>query len=151
MPTDPIQQLLAYKIQLLTTIANTSMLWWVSAVVFCASVLGAIWSRRSEAEAILRLKPMGFLLYFFFSSIVLYGLLVTIMVALQYRDIRFLLQKLGDPVSSFDVEYLWILIGMPIGTSSFVIFLAVWHFFWQSMKRTLTSEIVPKLVPNKVG
>ena len=40
MNDDTLPTLLTAKLNLLNTMANTSMLWWVSAVVFCATILG---------------------------------------------------------------------------------------------------------------
>ena len=79
---------------------------------------------------------MAFLLYFFFVSIVLYGVLVTIVTASGFFDVRVLLSEIGAPASLFDAEYFWILVGMPIGTSSFFLFLVVWHFLWRHLTRS---------------
>ncbi|WNZ23606.1 hypothetical protein HJG54_12595 [Leptolyngbya sp. NK1-12] len=130
--------LLEKKIELLSTIANTSMLWWVSAVVFCASLLGTIWARKTEVKSLPFRKSLGFLLYFFFTSIVLYGALVTVVTALEFRNVKFFLRELNAPSNLFDADYIWSLVGMPIGTSSFILFLLVWHFLWQSVQRNRT-------------
>lgn len=122
-----IMDLIDKKIALLTTIASTSMLWWVSATVFCATILGGIWRYREHIESAPFKRSLGFLLYFFFGSVVLYGLLVTVMTLIEFLDVRMLLSMIGAPANLFDAEFLWILLGVPVGTSSFVIFFLVWH------------------------
>ena len=135
MQENIIQVILEKKLELLTTIANTSMLWWVSSVVFCAGLLGTIWSRKAEIRVLPFRKSLGFLLYFFFASIVIYGLLVFIVVAVEFHDVRLLLEQLNAPIGLYNAEFMWILIGMLIGTSSFLIFFVVWHLLWYSIRR----------------
>jgi hypothetical protein len=127
-----IMDLINKKIALLTTIASTSMLWWVSATVFCATILGGIWRYREHIESAPFKNSLGFLPYFFFGSVVLYGLLVTGITLFGFLDVRALLSELGAPANLFDAEFLWIIVGMPVGTSSFVLFLLVWHHMWKS-------------------
>jgi hypothetical protein len=124
--------LIERKIGLLTTIASTSMLWWVPATVFCATTLGGIWRYKDMIQSAPFKRSLGFLLYFFFGSVVLYGFLVSWMTLLEFLDVRALLETLGAPPNLFDAEFFWILLGMPVGTSSFVIFFLVWHHMWKS-------------------
>jgi hypothetical protein len=135
MDTSVIIDLIDKKIALLTTIANTSMLWWVSATVLCATLLAGIWRHKELLSNVPSRGLIGGVLYFFFSSIVLYGILVTVMTAFELRDVRLLLGQLGARENLFDPEFLWILLGMPVGTSSFVLFLFVWHVFWRALGR----------------
>jgi hypothetical protein len=127
-----IMALIDKKLALLTAIASTSMLWWVSSTVFCATLLGGIWRYKDMVQTVPYKKWLAFLLYFFFGSVVLYGFLVTVMTLLEFLDVRMLLTMIGAPANLFDAEFLWILIGVPIGTSSFVIFLLVWHHMWRT-------------------
>ena len=126
------QALLVKKIDALNTIANTSTLWWVSAVVFCATLLGVIWTKKDEVRKLPFRTALGSLLYVFFASIVAYGTLVTGIVLKQYLDVRYLLGQMTVPLHMFDAEYIWALVGIPIGTSSFVIFLIVWRKLWKT-------------------
>ena len=135
MDINTLITLLEKKIALLETIASTSMLWWVSATVLCVTLLAGIWRYQDLVKPAPFRRSMGFLLYFFFTSIVLYGVLVTVVTASGLHEVRLLLSQLGAPSSLFDAEYLWILIGMPIGTSSFLFFLLVWHVLWRSLTR----------------
>jgi|LakMenE18May11ns_1017448.scaffolds.fasta_scaffold9874352_2 hypothetical protein len=135
MQSTTAELLLGKKIELLSTIANTSMLWWVSSVVFCASLLGTIWAQKTEIKSLPFRKSLSFLLYSFFTSIVLYGVLVTVITALEFRNIKFLLKELNVPSNLFDANYMWLLVGMPIGTSSFILVLVVWNFLWRSVQR----------------
>ncbi|NIS81844.1 MAG: hypothetical protein GTO14_16910 [Anaerolineales bacterium] len=135
MDIDTLIALLDKKTSLLETIASTSMLWWVSATVLCVTILAGIYRYQDIVKNAPFRRSMGFLLYFFFSSIVLYGVLVTIITAYELQDVRLLLTRLGAPPDMFDPEYFWILIGMPIGTSSFLILLLVCHVMWRSIIR----------------
>ncbi len=135
MDTDTLIALLEKKISLLEIIASKSMLWWVSATVLCVTILAGIYRYQDNIKQAPFRGYMGFPLYFFFSSIVLYGILVTVSTALELQDVRLLLTRLGALSDLFDPEYFWILIGMPIGTGSFLVFLLVWHIMWRSIMR----------------
>jgi hypothetical protein len=69
MDTSVIMDLIDKKIALLTTIANTSMLWWVSATVLCATLLAGIWRHQELLSNVPSRRLIGGVLYFFFSSI----------------------------------------------------------------------------------
>jgi hypothetical protein len=141
-----VMELIDKKIAVLTTIATTSMLWWVSATVFCATLLGGIWRYKDQVQTAPFRKHLGFLLYFFYGSVVLYGFVVTAMTLIEFLDVRMLLSMIGAPASLFDAEFLWILLGMPIGTSSFVIFLLVWHHMWRSFGTEARAEALPPVL-----
>ena len=144
MESEVVLALLDKKIQLLNTIANTSMLWWVSATVFCATLLGGIWRFHDQIESAPFKRPLGFLLYFFFISVVLYGCLVTIVTAFELRDVQRLLASLGVNRSLFNTEFLWILIGLPVGTSSFIVMLLVWHGIWRSLGAPASASTISR-------
>jgi hypothetical protein len=141
MESEIVLALIDKKIQLLNAIANTSMLWWVSATVFCATLLGGIWRFHDQIESAPFRRPLGYLLYFFLISVVLYGCLVTVVTAFEWRDVQRLLDSLGANRSLFNTEFAWILIGVPVGTSSFVIILLVWHGMWRSMNRPAAASV----------
>lgn len=148
---DPItaQVLISRKLEFLRTVADTSMQWWVSSVLFCASVLGAMWSRRIEVMVMPYKRQVGFLLTFFFGSIVLYGALVTAITLLDWFSARQLLDVLRAPEDLFNSEFLWILLGVPVGTSSFVLFLVVFRMIWRFIVQEERSQFISPTLPSK--
>jgi hypothetical protein len=42
-----------------------------------------------------------------------------------------------------NTEFLWLLIGLPVGTSSFVFMLLVWHGIWRSLGKPDTAPVLP--------
>ena len=51
MDSDLLTTLLQKKLDFVTTLANIGMTWWVSSVVFCGSILAAVWVYRKEVAS----------------------------------------------------------------------------------------------------
>ena len=59
--------LLEQKIASLNTVANVSMTWWVSSIVFCGAIFAAVWLYRGDLFESGIMKSLGRVLLIFFS------------------------------------------------------------------------------------
>jgi len=124
---ETLRFLIEQKLSSMNTAGNVCMTWWVSSVVFCGSILAAVWLQRSELA-----KAGGFLLgglslvlTVFFAGTVLFGV-----VAIKYlkkfrRDICKLTKGLNRG-RVFQTEVTYFIGAMEIGTWSFALVFVAW-------------------------
>lgn len=126
--------LLQHKLDMLDTTANTSMLWWVSSVVFCGYALSASWYYRDEFVKVPRMKLLFLFMTFFFISIVAYGCYICYGIWALYNETSYLVTKLGVRENLL-FEFKGTLSAVAIGTTSFVVVLILWILFWNHMRK----------------
>ena len=137
---DAILQILLQKnLDFLATLVNACMTWWVSAVVFCGSLIAGIWLKQ---DSIRKMGSWCFHWFFFVSnvfvaSVVCFGFWVVLTssrLESEHNQIIGLL-KAG---TGLHVEFAVLRVGMILGTSSFVLILftiiGLWIYF--SLDRT---------------
>lgn len=114
--------LLEQKISSMNTAGTVCMTWWVSSVVFCGSILAAIWLKKSEiATSRFLLFGLSFVLTIFFIGVVLFGI-----AAIQYlKRLTVDLSKLAYG-NVFLTEVTYFIWAMKIGTWSFGLILSAW-------------------------
>lgn len=127
---DETRFLLGQKLAYANTLASVCMTWWVSSIVFCGSILAAVWLYRNELINSGMIHLLGVLLSLFFAGIVIFGAQIT----WNY------LPKLGKDLSSlpkksngddfFSTEFSTFKWSMVIGTISFLFILGVWIILW---------------------
>jgi len=127
---EALRFLVGQKISSLNTAGNVCMTWWVSSVVFCGTILAAIWLQRKElAESRFIIWLLFAVLTLFFAGIVSFGIVVISHLKKFREDVLTLttgLQQGG--LFRTDLEFFkW---GMIIGTSSFALILLAWIIFW---------------------
>lgn len=125
--------LLEQKLQLLNTIANVGMLWWVSSVVFCGSILGAIWINRHEVAGAPFFGWLSVLLGVFFFSIVLFGVCMIIATGAIRYEVESIIEAVDLAKHSRHVGFLTVQIGYAIGTTSFLIVTIIWALLWKTI------------------
>lgn len=129
--------LLDKKIEFLNTYAEVSMLWWVSSVVFCAAIIGAVWRFRDDltkVESRFALHFFALTVAVFFASIVIYGIFTVSFSRTLRAEVVSILDELGvAPYRIFEYKAFGILGG--IGTTSFVLVLVIWLGLWRWLAR----------------
>lgn len=119
--------LIEQKMSSLHTAGSVCMTWWVSSVVFCGSILAAVWLQKSDLvkAGVFILVGLSLVLTVFFASIVLFGI-----VAIKYlwkfcRDMRKLTKRLNYG-GSFETEITYFIRAMKLGTWSFALVFVAW-------------------------
>lgn len=131
--------LLGQKLIYLNTIAKVCMSWWVSSIVFCGTILAAVWLRRDELVNSLVFIPLGIAIASFFASFIYFGITAIQHLSIFKTEISELLEKLkfadSEPVSTniFDMEIGSIRRGIEIGIGTFILILIVWIALFLSL------------------
>lgn len=131
MSSEP-NTLILEKLEFLRSMYELNMLWWVSAVVFCATMLGFIWAKRVDIYKMKNRKTLAVLIYVFLISVGLYGL-----ISITYGCITMSAMREALPIeysTLFDPEYKIFIYSMMVGTSSFIIVVYLWHCLWQEIQ-----------------
>jgi len=142
-----IQFLIEQKIEVFRTVCDISMLWWVSSVVFCASILAALWIKRCELEHLPYLGRLSLsaLLSVFFISIIFYGVWVYWYFSVLQGDLAKLLHQIKASPTTFDTELNLAKLAILTGASSFGIVLIIWVILicaiWRSLRGRGSNEI----------
>ena len=128
--------LLGSKYEFLSVYANLSMLWWVSSIVFCASVIAAVWRFQSEIFNMPRLyiNILFFVGSVFFITIVAYGSLAVFFVKWMEQEILYVAERLSIADVTF-FEYTAFRILVLLGTTSFILVLILWIALWLHFAR----------------
>jgi hypothetical protein len=129
--TAKVQKIIDGKIAIGQSIISAAMTWWVSSVVFCASVVAATWLRRADVHALsfaVRALFCGVVLVFFV-SVVAFGVLT-------YRTFRRLAREVGELRTSLGtadkgkIERAWefdfAATATGVGTTSFLLITLIW-------------------------
>jgi hypothetical protein len=133
---EPWLSLLNNKFEFLRTLADVSMNWWVSGVVFCASFLAAVWLKRDKIAPSAVFPWLRWGLTYFFASIVAYGIVAMWMVRRLESEARRILSqlKLADAQIGALSEFDTVFYALGLGTTSFVIVLAGWIVLCRAIK-----------------
>jgi hypothetical protein len=127
MEPETIRHLLEQKISYINAIGNVSMLWWVTSVVFCVSILATVWKNREDlAEQKLAVWLVGIAGSGLFLGIILYGFSVILYLNSTEREISELAISLNAKADFFSTEIWLFRRAMLIGTSSFAGVLILW-------------------------
>lgn len=133
------QFLFAQKVAFINTVAHVSMIWWVSTVALCVSILAAVWLKKDELKEQGLIKWIGPALFFAFSTIIFYGLLIIFYLNQVQEEISALATILKTS-SDYSTELYYFRLAMINGTSSFVMVWIAWIVLW----RKLLKNRVPK-------
>lgn len=141
MEPETVKFLIERKIDFVNSIAQMGMLWWVSSVVFCGSVLAAVWSKQDNLKKQRLVNPLGFILSGFFLSMVVFGGMVIYYLIHTEGEIAALASNLKTQDNFFRSELFACQLAMWLGTSSFFLVLIVWICFWIHLSRKPQKEI----------
>jgi hypothetical protein len=123
--------LLEKRMDFLNTIADASMLWWVSSVVFCGTIIAAVWLQKEMILNSDLFNGLFGLVTVFFASIVTYGFWTVWSVSKIGSQIELILEGLGEvTISASLYETTGIIGAIIIGNTSFLLILLAWIVLW---------------------
>ena len=133
---------LEQKVTSLGTLANVCVTWWVSSVVFCGSILAAVWINRGELVESNVIGWLGFFLFMFFLSIIGFGILVIVYLCRLHRELK------RNHKGYFSREIKFFIWAMSVGTSSFILILVGWLCLWIGLSSGSWKVKPPEAQPN---
>lgn len=142
-----VRFLIEQKISYLNTVGNVCMAWWVSSVVFCGSILAAVWLNRAELVESGVIKWLGFALAAFFATVVIYGVLIIRYLDRVHREVSDLASQLNFG-AFLSTEIRTFRNAMINGTSSFAIILVAWLVLWFGLWAGYWVSHPPQAQPN---
>ena len=139
-----METMMAAKLRFLETMASVGMSWWVSGVVFCATVLAVFWLKREVVVTVPFFHLLCVTLTVFYASIVFFGLFISWEAWQLEKEVR---RTFGDTAAgaTFEtVEY-----GYLIGTTSFALIATCWLGLWKVLHRLRleTLELHRRIAP----
>lgn len=142
---ETLRQLIDLKISIMNTFIQVCMIWWVSGTAFCGSILGWIWTKRSELKHAQYLPVLGTVLTVFFLTILMFGSLIICYTIQLEAGLGNLLSQLtpGNNELAFVLEVTIFKFGMVIGSSSFLLMLVVWIIMWAKLHSHPTEPEKP--------
>ena len=124
------------KIHTLNVYATTGMTWWVSSIVFCGTILGGAWVKKDELEKFPLFNFLGWFLTYFFFSIAAFGVWVIFGLQRLSYEIDKIQGALNIPSElSNHFTILTYQVAYGLGTTSFVVILALWVKLWKYIAR----------------
>jgi hypothetical protein len=123
--------ILKEKFEFLRLVGNISMLWWVSTVVFCGTIVGASIAWKKELfQKFSKKKILGLwaLIFIFFCSTIYYGYLTVLYAYNSKNEVFKLLKEKNISNSLFQPEFELLYKGVICGSSSFAIIFLGWFF-----------------------
>jgi hypothetical protein len=156
---DTLRFLIEQKMAYINSTVNVCMLWWVSSIAFCGTVLVTVWSNQgkllcwSEPKEVAPfcyqgrfwyLAVLGVVLFVFFSFIADFGFMIAKRLLIVQKEIAVLAKELNytyldskliadglNPKGGFfKTEIVTFNRSMKIGALSFTLVFAVWIIFW---------------------
>ena|SRR5689334_12176760 len=129
MTSETARLLLEHKLRFLDTTASVGMSWWVSGIVFCATLLAGCWLKRDTVIQVPFFRLFCVTLSVFYVSVVGFGMFMI----WQARQLALEVQAIihtdaGAPFRT--VEY-----GYAIGTTSFVLITCCWFGLWAVLEK----------------
>jgi hypothetical protein len=122
--------LIEQKLSFVTTAVNACMLWWVSSIVFCGSVLAAVWIKRVELREEHFIRWTGAILSIFFLAISCFGFFAIYFIRKVKTEIFSLAAGLRYEGKLFGTELGVFQGAMWLGSLSFLFVFCVWLVMW---------------------
>lgn len=136
---EALRAVLQHKSGFFEYLTNALMIWWVSSVAFCGSILSSTWLKRKEISNIRFMDWLFTVVFVFFLSIVVFGLYVVYAVGHLRVEVSALLDQLH--VSSDQLyEFRMVQVGVGIGSSSFIFVLFTWIGMWIVLRKMRTRS-----------
>lgn len=136
------QFIIEHKLYTLHSLQSTGMSWWVSSVVFCASIIGAVWYHRKQLASHPEvMKSLRFAIGFFFITVIAYGVVLAVHCMAMRADV---LSLKGSDVKMFGKEFVVTTIAYAFGTTSFILIAISWFTLLRHMKTYQDKSTDPK-------
>lgn len=143
MTEEAILTLLASRLEIARTVADTTMLWWVSSIVFCGSILVGVWL---EQERLLKKLSAGKLRWLGRTATFLLAMFFAYPIWICYAMGRFkgeaaaLLSRLGDPTLAMPFDFSAIQVAVGIGLVTFLPGFVLWLVLWRHLPGCSAGE-----------
>ena len=134
MNNEVLKILLDHKLSFLDTIAQTSMLWWVSSIVFCCTIIAVLWHRREDIIKIPGLNMVCFLITVLLASFPVYAIWVILGTNKIEYETKYILKTLELPTDLL-FEFTGIKIALFIGGTTFFLVLIAWLWIWKKLNQ----------------
>jgi hypothetical protein len=121
--------ILESKLKFLDTLASVGMSWWVSGIVFCATILAGCWLKRDTVIKVPFFQLFCATLTVFYLSVVGFGAFMAFETRNLAREVQQLLSS--DPGTPFQTVFY----GYLIGTTSFVLIALCWLGLWLELQK----------------
>lgn len=131
--------LLTQKVSYLHTVATICMSWWVSSIVFCGSIIAAVWVNRDDLYKSGIISELGYAVGFFFFSFICFGFAALYYLYRYKTKIKRLVGNLKAepsekiPENIFNYEINSIMCGIIIGIITFILILGVWVYLFTNL------------------
>ena len=137
---ETLRKLLEGKVAFLVACVNACMLWWVSSVVFCGSVLSTTYAKRNQITKLKNFNWFAGIVAVFFFTIVAFGFGVTYLMARERSQTADLLKMLNVQGDLYSTEFYIFQFGIMLGTTSFVLVLITWIGIWRHLRSEAEAE-----------
>jgi len=135
------KELLDYKYQIMNSIAANTITWWVSAVVFCSTIVVGAWIQKDQLKRFPLFRYAGLIITVFLFTVVLFGCWVVYGLQRLHEEVDALQAAFGlDAALSTDFTFVTYQIAIVVGTTSFVMLLVMWVRLWLFIARESSSE-----------
>jgi len=132
---DGLTFLITQKIGIYRTVCEVTMLWWVSTILLCLSIVGLIWYRRDSIRRHPSFKLIAIFVYLFLSTGIIYCVSVLCYFYILEQELGHLLEKASLLNTAFDTELLFAELAMINGIVTLIIVMAVWHLIYLHLPR----------------
>jgi len=142
MDTETARKLLEQKIAYLNMVGNVSMLWWVTSVVFCVSILVGVWKNKEylTEQRVIKgnklINGIGIAVLIFLATVVAYGFFIIRYLGKVQKEISEITVFLNAKNDFFSTELSLFWWAMVNGTSSFVGILILWVCMWRLLEQS---------------
>lgn len=126
-----LDTLLAHKLSFLDTLANVGMSWWVSGIVFCATILAGCWWKQQLVTRIPYFNLFCSTVTVFYLSVVGFGVLMALQIGQLEADVDVLLQAMHHSDQTRRTDFRIVQHGYLIGSTSFSLITLCWLALWR--------------------
>ena len=124
-----LELLLTHKFSTLDLMANTSMLWWVSSIVFCATIIATVYTHRAELCKLPHIHWVCLLITLFFLTFPAYGCWIIYSSQQIQSELMVLLKEVKrDAVGLHEFKVLRV--GLCFGMINFILIFCAWGWLW---------------------
>ena len=138
MDVETERLLLDRKLAFLTTVAQTTMTWWLSSMVFCVTMVGAFWWFRSAVANLPGLNYICSVVFAFLLSFPIYAAWIIYGTDRLEKEATRIAASLRVPMGNF-FEYRGVKIAVLIGAINFSLVVLVWCYVWFLLNQLRTA------------
>lgn len=107
---------------------HMGMLWWVSGMAFCLSVIKIMVTHDKEKYPMAHYECVVIFITILFGSIIVFGLIMMIHGSKLQNDAISIISKSGKEFYPVETIFSVVILGFGLGTSSFILIFAIWLY-----------------------